>query len=83
MADAQVTAWAKQFPNYSGQYDAFLNDVATFMCPFVPDKTVLDNRIRSKFSNYYEWPSLSDSDKLSPIRIIMYQMMLLANYQLM
>jgi uncharacterized protein (DUF1800 family) len=84
MTDAQVIAWAKQFPNYSGQYSDFLNDVATYMCAFTPDQSVLTSRIQSKLPpNYYEWPSLSDTDKLSTLRVVMYQMMLLANYQLM
>jgi hypothetical protein len=82
LTDAQVTVWAQQFPNYSGQFADFVNDVSQFLCAIKPSKTALQVKILNSFPPNYEWATLLDKDKLVPIRLIVSAVAQFANYQL-
>lgn len=82
-SDADLLAWAKKFSNYTKSFDAFFDEVAEFLCAMPPSPNAKANLILPKLPpNYYEWPSLTDSEKLSPLRTIVRELLLLAEYQL-
>ncbi len=80
--DAAVTAWAQQFPSYTGQFSDFLNEVSQYLCAIQPSKTALTAKILNNFPNSYEWPTLLDKDKLVPLRLVVSAIAQFANYQL-
>jgi hypothetical protein len=83
ITDAMLTTWAKQFSNYGGKFADFLNEIAKFLCATIPSQKALNERVIGKLpTNYYEWPTLSDSDKIPSLRTIVGQIMLLGEYQL-
>ncbi len=82
LTDAMVTTWGKQFVNYSGVFEDMVKEMATYLCAQTPSLIAL-TYIKSKMpSNTYEWPTLSDSDKLSGLRQMAKEIMLLADFQL-
>lgn len=81
--DAMLTAWAKGFASYSGTFDAFFAELAQFISPLMPSDRAKTTIVQPKLPpNYYEWPSLSDTEKIAPLRIMIRELMLLAEYQL-
>jgi hypothetical protein len=80
--DAALITWAKQFPTYSGDFEDFVDSITEYLCAQTPT-AVAKAYIKSKVpSNFYEWPQLSDAEKIIPTRIIMYTILTLADYQL-
>ena len=82
LVDGMITAWGKQFENYSGSFDDLLKEIATYLCAHTPSATAL-KYVKGKLPpNTYEWAGLSDSAKLSGLRQMANQIMLLPDYQL-
>jgi len=80
--DANVTAWAQQFPSYNGKFSDFLSEVSQFLCAIKPSQTALKAKILDNFPNSYEWPTLTDANKLVPLRLVVSAIAQFANYQL-
>ncbi|MEP7236062.1 MAG: DUF1800 family protein, partial [Ignavibacteriota bacterium] len=82
--NAQLTTWAKQFKNYGGEFEDMVKEMATFLCAQPPSAKALKHVIDSKAfpPNIYEWSTLSDTNKLSPLRVMAREIMLLADFQL-
>jgi uncharacterized protein (DUF1800 family) len=82
LGDANLTNWAKQFPNYDGTLNLFIEEVATFLCASTPTSTALAF-VTLGFA--YDWSALKgkDAEKLPAIRAIVSRVMLLSDFQLM
>jgi hypothetical protein len=81
-SDTQLTTWAKQFPTYSGELQDFVDSVVNFLCAQMPTATATKYIIDKLPPNAYEWDTLNDAEKLSPMRIIINTALSLADYQL-
>ena len=80
--DFMVLQWGQQFANYSGTFDSLLAEIATYLCAHTPSLKALAY-IKSKLPpNTYEWTALKDAEKISPLRSIAKEILLLADYQL-
>jgi uncharacterized protein (DUF1800 family) len=84
LQDNVVTAWGKQFANYSGTFDAIVDEIATYLCAQKPSSAALDYVKKSNVfaPNVYEWGSLDDASKITPLRQMAYLIMSLADFQL-
>lgn len=81
--DTALLAWAKGFSKFSKTFDEFFTELATFISPTMPSEKVKANLILPKLPpNYYEWPSLPEKDRIAPLRTMIRELMLLAEYQL-
>lgn len=81
--DDALLVWAKQFANFKGSFDDFLTELSNYLCAIPPTQKAKENVIQPKLPpNYYEWPSLTDQEKIAPLRTIIRELMLLAEYQL-
>ncbi|MDP4219394.1 MAG: DUF1800 family protein [Bacteroidota bacterium] len=80
--DYMVTSWGKQLSNYDGTFDDLLREIANYLCAQPPSATALQYVKSQLPPNTYEWASLNDSEKLSGLRQIANQILLLADYQL-
>ena len=80
--DYMVTSWGKQFASYAGTFDDLLGEMISYLCAQPPSLKAVAY-VKSKFTpNFYEWPSLSDADKIAGLRLMAKEIMLLADYQL-
>ncbi|HYM19931.1 MAG TPA: DUF1800 domain-containing protein [Candidatus Kapabacteria bacterium] len=80
--DTTLLSWAKQFSNYSTDFDSMLAEMATFLCaqPLGPMALAY---VKSQLPpNTYEWGTLTDQEKITAIRSMANNIMLLAEYQL-
>lgn len=82
LSDAGLLEWARRRPHYSAALDAFLDDLIEALCARPPSKRVRDNILAKPPPNAYEWPGLSDAEKLPTIRLFVNEILLLAEYQL-
>jgi hypothetical protein len=82
LTDTALTTWAKQFPNYDGQLDQFVLELATYLCATQPSAVAIAF-VMLGFS--YDWATLHglDKQKLPAIRAIVSRIMLLSDFQLM
>jgi uncharacterized protein (DUF1800 family) len=81
--DPALLAWAKGFANFNKTFDAFFAELAAFISPTIPSDKVKTTLILPKLPpNYYEWPSLPETDRIAPLRTMIRELMLLAEYQL-
>lgn len=81
--DQDLLLWAKGFANFNKDFDDFFTELAAFICPTMPSEKVKTTLILPKLPpNYYEWPSLPETDRIAPLRTMIRELMLLAEYQL-
>jgi uncharacterized protein (DUF1800 family) len=81
--DAALLAWAKNFSKFNKTFDEFFTELAAFISPTMPSEKVKNTLILPKLPpNYYEWPSLPETDRIAPLRTMIRELMLLAEYQL-
>jgi uncharacterized protein (DUF1800 family) len=82
--DAAVLAWAKQFANYKVDINAFIDEVAQFLCAMPPSAALQTSAIREALSmKDYEWPTMDDATRTNNIRTIVSKIVALPEYQLM
>lgn len=82
LSDAQILSWGKQFANYKGDFDDLLAEMAAYLCP-QPIGVNAQAYIKSKLPpNTYEWQSLTDTEKITGLRLLANNIMKLAEYQL-
>jgi uncharacterized protein (DUF1800 family) len=82
LTDTIITAWGKQFENYSGTFDDLVKELATYLCAQTPSNTALGYIKKNLPPNTYEWAALSDAEKIIGLRLMTNSIMLLADYQL-
>ncbi len=81
--DAALLAWAKGFSKFNKTFDEFFTELASFISPTMPSEKVKTTLILPKLPpNYYEWPSLPETDRIAPLRTMIRELMLLAEFQL-
>jgi uncharacterized protein (DUF1800 family) len=81
--DDEITGWSKQFDGFADDLLLFTKNVAGFLCAIIPNEDMLIEILhRSGISKFYEWSGLSESQKLPYIRRMIYNIMLLAEFQL-
>jgi hypothetical protein len=81
--DTALIAWAKSFSKFNKTFDEFFNELALFISPTMPSEKVKTTLILPKLPpNYYEWPSLTEQERIAPLRTMIRELMLLAEYQL-
>lgn len=81
--DAALLAWVKGFSNFNKTFDSFLAELAAFISPTMPSEKVMYSLIVQKMPpNYYEWPTLPEEIRIGPVRVMIRELMLLAEYQL-
>lgn len=85
LPDVMITAWGKQLTNYNGTFDGIVKEIATYLCAQRPSDYVLNRYIEKSNlfpPNVYEWASLSDQEKVTPLRILATTISLFADFQL-
>ncbi len=82
LTDEQITAWGKQFTNYTGSFDGILAEIAAYLCAHPPSAKAL-SYVKGQFPpQTYEWSLLTDAIKVTVLRGMAAAIMLLADYQL-
>jgi uncharacterized protein (DUF1800 family) len=82
LPDANLTTWAKQFGSYTSDFTTFVGDLCNFLCAQSPSATAKAGVTANFPPNIYEWQNLTDTEKITPLRIMISRIMLLADYQL-
>jgi hypothetical protein len=84
-SDADVLTWAKQFADFKGDINLFIDQVATFLCGLPPSATLQKSAIRDALPTFpdYEWPTMDDASRTNNIRTIVSKIVALPEYQLM
>ncbi len=77
-----ILTWAKQLTNFSGVFDDFVKEMATYLCAHVPSDTVLNTVVKNGYPAGYEWASLNDAIKIPILHILLTRIMSLADFQL-
>ncbi len=82
LGDAALIQWAKKLPSYHAGFYGFLVQMIGALCANLPSQRVVDN-IQAKVTDHtYEWPTLADADRISTLRTLLNEILLLAEYQL-
>jgi uncharacterized protein (DUF1800 family) len=83
-SDAAVLTWAAQFADYKGDINAFIDQVATFLCALPPSAALQKSAIRDVMTfPDYEWPTMDDATRTNNIRTIVSKLVTLPEFQLM
>ncbi len=81
--DEQVTAWSMQFDGVADDLLLFAKNIASFLTSINPSEEMLKGLLhRSGISVSYEWASFPDIQKIPYIRRIIFNIMMLAEFQL-
>lgn len=81
--EEHAVAWAAQFPGWRKDAQQFINEVAETIFAIAPGDEQLED-ILSRTINFprYEWPQLSDPERLILTRKLVFALLLLPEYQL-
>lgn len=82
LTDAALILWAKKLPAYHGGFISFANQMIGALCANPPSQRVIDNILAKVTDHTYEWPTLPDADRVSTLRTVLNEILLLAEYQL-
>jgi uncharacterized protein (DUF1800 family) len=80
--DTTFLSWAKQFTNFTTDFDSMLAELATFLCA-QPLGAMALSYVKSQMpENTYEWSTLDDASKTGALRQMTNHVMNLAEYHL-
>lgn len=81
--DSGITAWAQQYPDYSGDLTQFAKQIAEHLCAIMPNESTVQHIVSSSgIVHTYEWASLSDSEKILPLRKMLFTVVDLPHFQI-
>lgn len=82
LSDDTLLAFARAIPAFDGEFDAFLDALLATLCANAPSARARANMVARLPANHYEWPGLPEREKIPSLRLLLNDILKLAEYQL-